>query len=304
MLNSSALAEKLVGGLLDSSLGNLIVQVEAQDGGVLAGGGSAREREHDALRHVVKRSVRLEADRLPLIRAESPVAHVIDRCVTSGGSRRKLTKINDLGTTLLDARSELIRDPRGINEAGSRRASDGGVPDIGVHRGRVVTPDSHFLDVGHLGAGLEGELSEGTVVIKTGHGGERRGREIRSIVLADQSVSVGGVSDHNALDITSAVVVDSLADIDEDGAVVLEKITALHTGATRLGTDQEVVVNILESGGKIAGNHDLVEKGESAIMELSLDTTENLLLERKIQKVENDTLVLAKEFATINEKFG
>ena len=139
-------------------------------------------------------------------------------------------------------------------------------------------------------------------MIETGHGGEAGSGEIRSVVLADESVGVGGVADNNGLDVTGCVVVDGLANIDEDLAVVLEEISTLHSWATGLGSDEEVVVNILEGGGKVAGDNNLVEEGEGAIMKLSLDTLEDLLLEGEIEKVEDDTLVLAEELTTMKKK--
>lgn len=59
-----------------------------------------------------------------------------------------------------------------INEVGGSLTSNSGAADIGVHGGRVVSPDGHLLDVSDLGTGLEGKLSKSSVVIKTGHGGE------------------------------------------------------------------------------------------------------------------------------------
>ena len=166
----------------------------------------------------------------------------------------------------------------------------------------MVTPDSHLLDISDLGVGLEGELGEGTVVIKTGHSSKGRSREIGSVSLADQCVGVGRVADNNGLGIASTVVIDGLADIDEDSAVVLEKVTTLHTRAARLGTDKEVVVDVLEGSGEVAGDDDLIEEREGTVMELSLDTTEDLLLEGQIEEVEDDTLVLAEELTAAKEK--
>jgi len=307
VLDSGALAEELVGGLLDGSLGDLVIKVQAGDGSVCTWGGGAREREHDALRDVVESAVSLEGDGLPLGRAEGPVAHVVDGGVTGGGSGRHLSELNDLSTTLLNARSELIRGPAGINEGRGVSTGDLGVSDIGVHGGRVVTPDGHLLDVGDLGVGLKSKLSEGSVVIKTGHGGEAGRGHVRSVVLADERVGVGGVADDDGLAITGGVVVDGTANIDEDLAVVLKEISTLHSWATGLGTDEEVVVNILEGGGEIAGDHNLVEEREGTVMKLSLDTLEDLLLEGEIEKVEDDTLVLSEEFTrgdSVDDRVG
>ena len=293
--NGVTLGQELIRGLLDCSLADLVVEVEASDGGVVAWGQRAREGEHDALWDVVKGAIGLEGNRLPVIGSENPVAHVVDGGVASRGSGRELTELDDLSTTLLDAGSELVLEPGGVNERGSILTFNLAVPDVGVHRGGVVAPDGHLLNVSDLGAGLESKLSQSSVVIKTGHGSEGRGGEIRSVVLADEGVRVGGVADDDGLAVTAGVVVDSLANINEDRTVVLEEISALHTRAARLGTDEEVVVHITEGGVKITGDDDFVKKGEGAIVELGLHTSEYLLLEGEIKEVEDDTLVLAQE---------
>jgi len=87
VLDGVAFAEEFIGGLLDGSLGDFIVEVEALDWLVLAGGGGAWEGEHDAFWDVVEGSVGLEGDGLPLAASESPVAHVVDGGVTGGGGR-------------------------------------------------------------------------------------------------------------------------------------------------------------------------------------------------------------------------
>ena len=62
MLDGSALSQKLIGSLLDGSLGVLVIKIEASDWSVGASGRRAREGEHDALWNVVELSVGLEAD--------------------------------------------------------------------------------------------------------------------------------------------------------------------------------------------------------------------------------------------------
>ena len=87
VLDGVAFAEEFVGGLLDGSRGDLVVEVEALDWLVLSGGGGAWEGEHDAFWDVVEGSVGLEADGLPFVGAEGPVSHVVDGGVTGGGGR-------------------------------------------------------------------------------------------------------------------------------------------------------------------------------------------------------------------------
>lgn len=46
----------------------------------------------------------------------------------------------------------------------------------------------------------------------------------------------------------------------------------------------------------------MIEEGESAIVELCLDTLEDLFLEGKVKEVEDDSLILAKELTTGNSE--
>lgn len=117
-------------------------------------------------------------------------------------------------------------------------------------------------------------------------------------MLADHGVGVSGIADDDGLASTLGTVIDSLAGIDKDLTVVLEEIGTFHTGSTGLGTDEEVVVNILEGNSEVRGDDDVVEEGEGAIVKLGHDTLKDLLLEGEIEQVEDDSLVFAEEFAT------
>lgn len=293
-------SEELVSSLLDAGLRDLVGDVESGNGSVGSVSGGAREGEHEAFGDVVEFAVGLEGNGLPLIGAVNPVSHVVDGGVSGGSSGGELSELNDLGSSLLDSGGELVSDPVSGNKVHGVLAVDDGVSDIGVHGGRVVSPDGHLLDGGGHVTGLEGELSEGSVVVESGHGGEVGNGNIGSVALADESVGVGGVSDNNGLDVTRGVVVDGLTDINEDLAVVLEEIGTLHSGASGLGSNEEVVVNVLEGGGEVGGDDDFVEEGEGTIVELGLDTLEDLFLEGEVEEVENDSLVFAEELATGN----
>jgi len=171
---------------------------------------------------------------------------VVDGCVTSRCGRGELSELNDFSSSLLDARGEFILDPCGINEAFGLLSGNESVANIGVHSGRVVSPDGHLLNVSDLGAGLKSKLSEGSVVIESGHGSEVFDRDVLCVVLANESVGVSGVSDDDGLSVTGGMVVDGLADVNENLTVVLKQVSTLHSWSAGLGTDEEVVVNILE----------------------------------------------------------
>lgn len=111
MFDSLTLAEEFIGGLLDTSLGNLIVKVETFNRVVLSWSSGAREREHKSFGNTVEFSVRLESNRLPFFATVNPVAHVIDGSVSSGGSGREFAEFNDFSTTLLDTGGEFIVGP-------------------------------------------------------------------------------------------------------------------------------------------------------------------------------------------------
>ena len=96
-------------------------------------------------------------------------------------------------------------------------------------------------------------------MIETGHSGEAGSGEIGSVILANESIGVGGVSNDDSLGIASAVVVDRLANIDEDSTVIFEEVTSLHTWATWLSSDKEVVVDIFEGGREVTGDHNIVK---------------------------------------------
>jgi len=168
----------------------------------------------------------------------------------------------------------------------------------------VVSPEGQVLHIGDLGASLEGDLRDGTVLVETSHGGEVGSREIGCVVLSNEAVRVGRVSNDDSFGVASTVIVDGLANVDKDLAVVLKQISTLHSGATGLGTNEEVVVNVLESCGQVRCAHDIIEEGESAIVQFSLDSLEDLLLEWQVEEVENDALVFAQEFTSAYNQKG
>ena len=149
----------------------------------------------------------------------------------------------------------------------------------------MVTPDSKLLDVSDFRASLESKLSDSSVVIKTSHSSEVFNRDAWSVVLADHCVCVGWVTYDDGLSGALGVVVDSFTSCNEDLSVVFEEISTFHTWSAGLGTNEEVVINILEGNCEVTGDDYVVEKGESAIVEFSLDTLKSVFSVGKIKQV-------------------
>jgi len=86
---------------------------------------------------------------------------------------------------------------------------------------------------------------------------------------------------------------------DEDLAVVLEEVSALHAGAAGLGADEEAPVGVLEADGGVGGLDDALEERESAVVELHGDAFEGLegLFEGGFDELEDDRLVGAEHRA-------
>ena len=132
-------------------------------------------------------------------------------------------------------------------------------------------------------------------MIETSHSSEVFSWDAWGVVLADHSVSVGGIADNNGFDSAFSIVVDCFTLVDKDLSVILEEVGTFHTRSAGLGTNQEVEINFFKRNFKVAGNDDVVKKGESAIVELSLDTLKCVFCKGEIKKVKNDSLVGSEE---------
>ena len=140
----------------------------------------------------------------------------------------------------------------------------------------MITPDGHALYVGDRGTGFFRQLTHGAVVIETGHGGELPGIEIRGIFHRDQGVGVSGVANHEHPHVPAGVSIQSLSLRPEDLAVFGQQITSLHAFAAWLGTDQQSVLDVLESNVGIIGCHHVVKQRKGAVIELHHDPVQSL----------------------------
>ena len=164
---------------------------------------------------------------------------------------------------------------------------------VGILRRRVVAPDDHFPEIGHVRARLLRQLRQRAVVIEADHRGEALGGEAFGLRRGDHAVGVGGISDDGDAGVISGDSVDDLALADEDGAVIFEEIGALHAGAARFGADEQAPVGVFETDGGIGSLDNALEQREGAVIELHRDAFEGLqgFLDRGLDQLQNDRLV-------------
>jgi len=224
-----------------------------------------------------------------------PISDVVNSGITSRGSTGELSGLQDSSTSLLDGGDEVLIDPLLVNEIHGGLAIDLAVVEIGVHGGRVVTPDGKIGDVVNVGVGLVSQLEEGSVVIKSGHGSEVLLGDVLSIVRKDQAVGVGGVTDNKDLNVSGSIVINGLTLVNENLSIVLQEVTSFHTWGSGLGTDHEGVGGVLETNRETVSADDVLQEGEGTISQFHSNTGKSILGLGDIDQVEDDGLVLSED---------
>jgi len=157
----------------------------------------------------------------------------------------------------------------------------------------VVAVDEDVFDGGEIDAGLLRELGLRAVLIEADHRGEALGREALGLRGGDHAVGVGGIAHDGDAGVIGGDGVDDAALFDEDLAVVLEEVGALHAGTAGFGADEEAPVGILETDGGVGGLDDALEEREGAVVEFHGDAFEGLqrFLEGGFDELKDDGLV-------------
>ena len=163
----------------------------------------------------------------------------------------------------------------------------------------MVAVDEDVLHGGEIDAGLFGELGLRAVLVEPHHRGETLGGQALGLAGGDHAVRVGGIADDGDAGVGGGDGVDDLPLPDEDLAVVLEEVGALHAGAARLGADEQAPVGVLEADVGVVGLDDALEQREGAVVEFHGDALERLhgLLDRRLDQLEDDRLVRAEHRA-------
>ena len=165
-------------------------------------------------------------------------------------------------------------------------AVDGAEIEVRILRRGVIAPDQHLADLGHVAAGLFGELRHRAVVIQPRHRGEIARIQVLRIGARDHRVGVGRIADHQYADVAVRHLVHRLALRGEDLRIGHEQVLALHAGTARPRADQQRGVAILERHARIVGGDDLVERGECAVVELHHHARELRQRRRDLEQVQ------------------
>ena len=240
-------------------------------------------------------------DPLSLGSSEVPVTDVVSDGVGSRESRRKLTSSDNGSTSLLDNLHKFGLEPSvlsGLLQVLLLSALDDvTVVGTGVLGGAVVTPDGDVLDV--LGGDIEllGELGLGAVMIEAGKSREVLLGDRGGVQHGNTGIGVGRVSHNQNLHGLLGVLIQGLALVLEDGAVLGQKILPLHTLLPGESTDEDSVVDILEGLLQVGGADDSVNERVRAIFQFENNTLQSFLAKRDIQEVEDHVLLRAEHMS-------
>lgn len=303
IFDGSSLSKKFLSGDVDTSL-SLLGDLDALHDAVVTSLGGDGEGEDETFGDSVA-SVGGDGEGGPLaVCAGGPVSHVGDGGVSGGGGTGETSSLEDGGSSLLDDGDEIGVDPV-LGQLGEDAfAVGGGVVGVGVHSTGVVTPDHEVLDGVGGDSELIGELRECAVVVESGHGVEVLVGDAGGVVRADQGVGVGGVADHQGLEVAGGVIVDGLSGVYEDLAVVGDEVISLLTLGSRLGADEQGVVSVGETDGLVSSGDDLLDEGEGAVIKLHLEGLKGALGEGEVDQLEDHWLVLSEHLSVGDTEGG
>ena len=216
--------------------------------------------------------------------------------VNGGGGgrsgRRGAPGGDDGGAALGDGRNEVVLHPGAICEnVGDRGALDRRLRNVGVLGRGVVAPHGDLVQIRHVTLGLGGQLRQGAVVVQTGHRGEARGRDVLGVRGSDQRIGVGGIADHEHLDVVCSAGVQGLALGAEDAAVGGQQVAPLHAGLTRHGADEEGDIGPLEGLLGVIEDVDAAEVREGGVEQLHRGALGGLDGLRDLEQTQVDPLV-------------
>ena len=162
---------------------------------------------------------------------------------------------------------------------------------VGILRRRVVAPDDHFPEIGHVRARLLRQLRERAVVIETNHRRETRGAQARRVLHRDQRIGVRRVADDQHAHVAIRDGVERLALHRENLRVGEQQVLALHARTARPRADEQRCMTILERNLRVVGRNDPVQGRKRAVVQFHHDALQRAKRRRDLEQVQVDRLV-------------
>ena len=299
-----ALVKELLAGLVHLGTREVVDGQAIHDLPSAARGDAAWERVHDALWGAIGIAIAddTHAGNGSLRCAEPKIMDVIAGSGGSRGCRALAHDGDDLSATLLHLAEEGAVEPGVIIDSLTGWLStDSSVEGVWVLSGRVVAPNDDIVDVLDLAANFISDLAHSSGLVESSQGSEVLLGDRWGVVRADEGIGVGWVADNAHLHGLLGNSVDRCTLGLEDLGVGLEEVRALHAGATRLGTDKDGNIGILEANHGVGGGDDISDASVSTVLQLHDETLEDLLGDGQLDQLQDHLLVWAKHSALGNK---
>ncbi|CAI8382464.1 MAG: Uncharacterised protein [Halieaceae bacterium] len=108
----------------------------------------------------------------------------------------------------------------------------------------MITPNGHIAYVCARHTQFLCDLCDSAIVIEPCHGCKLGAINIRGVVHGNKCISIGGVANHQHLDIATCDSIHGLALGRENGGVGLQQIFALHARTAWAGADEQGVIAV------------------------------------------------------------
>ena len=150
----------------------------------------------------------------------------------------------------------------------------------------MVAPDDGVSDSGNVHSGSDGQLAEGSVVVKSGQTAEVLLGDLWAVRLKEKTVGVGGVGDHNDVTVWLGDLIQSITLTLEDLAVDAEEFLALQAGFSGKTTNENTNIDVLEDDLGVTAGGNGVQKGIGTVFDLEDDSLEDVFALGDIQETQ------------------
>jgi hypothetical protein len=174
---------------------------------------------------------------------------------------------------------------------------------IGVLSGTVVSPNNDIFNILNTASSFTCNLTNGSCLIETGHGGKVLLWNRWGISRGNESVGVCWVSNNADLDSLLGNLVEGSTLSLENFSIGLQKIGSLHSWTSWSSTNHKADINVLESNQWVSSWNNLFNAAVSAITELHAETLKWSLGLWEFYQLKDDFLVRT-EHATLSDEMA